>query len=71
MKLDELIEALQKIRNENGNIRVVTVNEYNETQNVNACNINVGYDNCQEFMNYEDLGDPEFNPEMVLGIKVN
>lgn len=68
MKLDELIEILQEKRKEFGNVRVVAVGENDEIQNLE---VKEGYDNCQEFMNYEDLGDPEFNPEMVLGIKLS
>ena len=69
LKIDDLIELLQKIRAEHGNLRVVLVGEYRDISNLYDVDVTVGYDDCQEFMDYGDMGDPEREYDIVLGIR--
>ena len=69
LKIDDLIELLQKIREEHGNLRVVLVGEYRDISTMYDADVTVGYDDCQEFMDYGDMGDPEREYDIVLGIR--
>lgn len=69
LKIDDLIELLQKFREEHGNLRVTLVGEYRDVSNLYDADITVGYDDCQEFMDYGDMGDPEREYDIVLGIR--
>lgn len=71
LKIDDLIELLQKLRKEHGNLRVVLVGEYRDISNLYDADVTVGYDDCQEFMDYSDMGDPEKEYDIVLGIRNN
>ena len=68
LKIDDLIELLQKIRSEHGNLKVTVVGEYRDISALYDADLAVGYDDCQEFMDYGDMGDPEREYDIVLGI---
>lgn len=69
LKIDDLIELLQKIRKEHGNLKVALVGEYRDISTLYDVDVTVGYDDCQEFMDYGDMGDPEREYDIVLGIR--
>ena len=68
LKIDDLIELLQKIRAEHGNLKVTVVGEYRDISTLYDADLMIGYDDCQEFMDYGDMGDPEREYDIVLGI---
>ena len=69
LKIDDLIELLQKIRKEHGNLKVALVGEYRDISTLYDADLAVGYDDCQEFKDYGDMGDPERECDIVLGIR--
>ena len=69
LKIDDLIELLQKLREEHGNLKVVLVGEYRDISTLYDTDVTVGYNDCQEFMDYCDMGDPEREYDIVLGIR--
>ena len=69
LKIDDLIELLQKLRAEHGNLRVVLVGEYRDISTLYDVDVTVGHDDCQEFKDYVDMGDPEREYDIVLGIR--
>ena len=71
LKIDDLIELLQKLREEHGNLRVVLVGEYRDISTLYDADVTVGCDDCQEFKEYSDIGDPEKEYDIVLGIRNN
>ena len=71
LRIADLIDILQCKLKEFGNLRVVGVTEYNDIHRLYEWQVREGYDDCQEFRDYEDNGDPENDFEMVLAIKVD
>lgn len=71
LKIDDLIELLQTLRKEHGNLRVVLVGECRDISTLYDADVTVGYDDCQEFMDYGDMSDPEKEYDIVLGIRNN
>lgn len=71
LRIADLIDILQCKLKEFGNLRVVGVTEYNDIHRMYEYQVQEGYDNCDEFMDYVDNGDPENDFEMVLAIKVD
>ena len=69
LKIDDLIELLQQIRAAHGNLRVVLVGEYRDISSLYDTDVTVGYNDCQEFMACDDMGDPKEACDMVLGIR--
>ena len=45
--------------------------EYRDISTLYDTDVTVGYDDCQEFMDYDDMGDPERGYDIVLGIRKN
>ena len=43
--------------------------EYRDISTLYDADVTVGYDDCQEFMDYGDMGDPEREYDIVLGIR--
>ena len=75
LKIDDLIGLLQKFRAEHGNLRVMLVGRYRGDisslydADLKAGVLKIGYDDCQEFMDYCDMRDPERDYDIVLGIR--
>ena len=75
LKIDDLIELLQKVRAEHGNLRVMLVGRYRGDissvydTDLKGGYLTVGYDDCQEFLACDDMGDPKEECDMVLGIR--
>lgn len=74
LKIDDLIELLQKLREEHGNLRVALVGRYRDISSLYDSDLTVGcltvgYDDCMEFKDCGDIGDPEREYDIVLGIR--
>lgn len=65
--INTLIERLEQIRNEQGNLMVVLVGEYKDVHLLRGNDLQVGYNDCQEFK-FDKPEDLTEELEPVLGI---
>lgn len=67
MLISELIASLEKIKELEGDIEVVTVGEYKDVHRIEFYAVTTGYDDCQEFKTSKEECDDE-DANKVLGI---
>ena len=67
MLISELITNLEKIKELEGDIEVVTVGEYKDIHRIEFYAVTTGYDDCQEFKTSKEECDDE-DANKLLGI---
>ena len=67
MLISELITNLEKIKESEGDIEVVTVGEYKDAHRIEFYALSIGYDDCQEFKTSKEECEDD-DPNKVLGI---